>query len=75
MAKIERAILSCYDKTGIVDLARVLRELIDHPETRPFFQANVRPGPTMQQHAERMLLIYQALSEGKPLRQTTPQVS
>ena len=27
MAKIERAILSCYDKTGVVELARVLREL------------------------------------------------
>jgi phosphoribosylaminoimidazolecarboxamide formyltransferase/IMP cyclohydrolase len=26
MAKIERAILSCYDKTGIVELAGVLRE-------------------------------------------------
>jgi phosphoribosylaminoimidazolecarboxamide formyltransferase/IMP cyclohydrolase len=26
MAKIERAILSCYDKTGIVDLAKMLRE-------------------------------------------------
>ncbi|HOZ46181.1 MAG TPA: IMP cyclohydrolase [Candidatus Hydrogenedentes bacterium] len=27
MAKIRRAILSCYDKTGIVDLARMLSEL------------------------------------------------
>ena len=26
MAKIERAILSCYDKTGIVELAKLLRE-------------------------------------------------
>jgi phosphoribosylaminoimidazolecarboxamide formyltransferase/IMP cyclohydrolase len=26
MAKIERAILSCYDKTGMVELARLLRE-------------------------------------------------
>jgi phosphoribosylaminoimidazolecarboxamide formyltransferase/IMP cyclohydrolase len=26
MAKIQRAVLSCYDKTGIVELAKVLRE-------------------------------------------------
>jgi phosphoribosylaminoimidazolecarboxamide formyltransferase/IMP cyclohydrolase len=26
MAKIERAILSCYDKTGVVELAKVLRQ-------------------------------------------------
>jgi len=26
MAKIQRAVLSCYDKTGVVELARVLRE-------------------------------------------------
>lgn len=46
------------------DLARVLCGLIAQPEQLAALRANIRPGPTMQQHAEQMLKIYQRMCEG-----------
>lgn len=48
------------------DLARVLRELIEHPEAQAELRAHLLPGPTMQQQAGRIVEIYQALIDGKP---------
>ena len=48
-----------------MDLARILRELMDQPEQLAALRANVRPAPTMQQHAQQMLAIYQATLNGK----------
>jgi glycosyltransferase involved in cell wall biosynthesis len=42
------------------DLARVLRELIEQPEQLAALRASIKPGPTIQQHAQQMLEIYQA---------------
>jgi len=39
MARIKRALLSCYDKTGLVELAEVLREQIRS-------KAEITSGPT-----------------------------
>ncbi|UCC77442.1 MAG: glycosyltransferase family 4 protein [Anaerolineales bacterium] len=47
------------------DLARILRELMDQPEQLAALRANIRPAPTMQQHAQQMLEIYQAALNGK----------
>jgi len=48
-----------------MDLARILRELMDQPEQLVALRANIRPAPTMQQHAQQMLEIYQATLNGK----------
>ena len=48
-----------------MDLARILRELMDQPEQLAALRANIRPAPTMQQHAQQMLEIYQATLNGK----------
>lgn len=40
------------------DLARVLRELIDQPEQLTALRTNIRPMPTIQQHAQQLLEIY-----------------
>ncbi len=42
------------------DLARVLRELIEQPQQLAALRAGIRQGPTMPQHAQQMLRIYQA---------------
>jgi glycosyltransferase involved in cell wall biosynthesis len=47
------------------DLARILRELMDQPEQLAALRANIRPAPTMQQHAQQMLEIYEAALNGK----------
>ena len=49
------------------DLTRVLRELIEHPEMRATFAANIRPCPTMQAHTKYLLEIYQGLRKGRRL--------
>ena len=43
-----------------MDLACVLRELVDHPERLDVLRANIRPPVTMQEHARKMLAIYRA---------------
>jgi glycosyltransferase involved in cell wall biosynthesis len=48
------------------DLARVLRELLDQPEQFNALRANIRPAPTMPQHAEQMLGIYRQVLRKKP---------
>jgi glycosyltransferase involved in cell wall biosynthesis len=47
------------------DLARVMQELVDQPGELAALRANIRPGPTMRQHAQQMLRIYQDMLEGK----------
>jgi glycosyltransferase involved in cell wall biosynthesis len=47
------------------ELARVLRDLIEHPDMRAELRANLRPGPTIEQQAHRIAEAYQALIEGK----------
>ncbi len=46
------------------DLARVLRDLIAQPQQLDSWRANIRPAPTMKQHAQQMLEIYQAVLRG-----------
>jgi glycosyltransferase involved in cell wall biosynthesis len=43
------------------DLARVLRDLIAEPQQLDIWRANIRPAPTMQQHAQEMLEAYQTV--------------
>lgn len=43
------------------DLARILRELTEQPAQLAALRTKIRPGPTMQQHAERMVELYQRL--------------
>jgi len=42
------------------DLARILREWVEHPAELAALRANIHPGPTMQQHAQQMLELYKA---------------
>jgi len=51
------------------DLARVLRELIVQPQQLALLAKNVRPGPDIHEHAERLVNIYRALADGVPARQ------
>jgi glycosyltransferase involved in cell wall biosynthesis len=44
------------------DLARVIRSLLDDPQQVARMKANVHPAPSMQQHAQDMLCIYQELA-------------
>jgi glycosyltransferase involved in cell wall biosynthesis len=48
-----------------LDLARVMRRLSDYPEQLASARANIRPPPTMPQHAQRMLEIYRTVIEGQ----------
>jgi glycosyltransferase involved in cell wall biosynthesis len=57
-----------FNAADSADLARVLRGLIDRPEQLLAVRRNIRPAPTMQQHAQRMLQIYQALIDNEPVR-------
>ena len=43
------------------DLARVIAELIEEPELRDTYRANIVPDPTMAEHALRMTEIYGSL--------------
>jgi glycosyltransferase involved in cell wall biosynthesis len=49
------------------DLARVLRGLIQQPEQLLAVRHNIRPAPTMHQHGQQMLQIYQALMDNEPI--------
>ncbi|NLG48549.1 MAG: glycosyltransferase family 4 protein [Chloroflexi bacterium] len=44
-------------------LARVLTELVQHPELRSTFQARITPPPTMTKHAELLLGLYRRLGQ------------
>ncbi len=48
-------------------LARILRELYDHPEQRALYQAHLTAGPLLADQAQRLVEIYRALLEGRPL--------
>jgi len=43
------------------DLARILKSVIDNPDQLAALRANIRPGPTIQEHAEQVLGIYRVL--------------
>jgi glycosyltransferase involved in cell wall biosynthesis len=49
------------------DLARVLGELVDEPQKWSHLRNCVSAGPTMPEHAERLVAIYQALCGGLPV--------
>jgi glycosyltransferase involved in cell wall biosynthesis len=49
------------------DLAQVLLGLIEGPEQLLAVRQNIRPAPTMREHAQRMLQIYQALLDKEPI--------
>ncbi|MEJ5200530.1 MAG: glycosyltransferase, partial [Anaerolineae bacterium] len=44
------------------DLARVLTELTAQPEQLALLRANIRPGPTIEQHAAELLNLYDRLN-------------
>lgn len=43
------------------DLARVLRELIEDPQQLRALRGNIRPAPSIEEHAERLAKIYRSL--------------
>jgi len=43
------------------DLARVLSDIIQHPELRDHYRAHIRRGPTIEEQAERLLELYEEL--------------
>jgi glycosyltransferase involved in cell wall biosynthesis len=49
------------------DLARVLRGLVERPERLLAARQNILPAPTMHQHAQQMLQIYQTLMDNEPI--------
>jgi glycosyltransferase involved in cell wall biosynthesis len=54
------------------DLARVLRELIDHSERLAALKANIRPAPSIQEHTRQMVGIYRALVDGQAVAELIP---
>jgi glycosyltransferase involved in cell wall biosynthesis len=49
------------------DLAEVLRELIAQPQQLTAFRRNIRPGPSIQEHSQQMVGIYEDLAKGTPI--------
>ncbi len=48
-----------------VDLARVLREIVERPERLVALRANVRPGPDIQQHVQQIVELYRGISRAR----------
>jgi glycosyltransferase involved in cell wall biosynthesis len=48
-------------------LARVLLGIVENPEQLTRLRANIRPGPTIEQHAQEIVSCYEALRlSGRP---------
>jgi len=47
-------------------LARILRDVYDHPEKRALYRAHLTAGPLLADQAQRLVEIYQALIERRP---------
>jgi len=48
------------------ELARILREMVEDPTQLASLRANLRPGPTIEQHAQDLVSLYETLrSSGK----------
>jgi glycosyltransferase involved in cell wall biosynthesis len=47
-----------FEPGDVADLARVLRDLIEHPELCNRYRASIPPVPTMAEHVQRVLDVY-----------------
>lgn len=56
-----------FDPGDVEGLARILRELYDHPEQRLWYQAHLAAGPLLADQAKELLEIYRAVREKRPL--------
>ncbi|MBC7317000.1 MAG: glycosyltransferase, partial [Chloroflexi bacterium] len=56
-----------FEPGDIQGLARILRDLYDHPEKRALYRAHLTAGPLLADQAQRLVEIYQALIERRPL--------
>ena len=54
------------------DLTRVLRELVEEPQRLEEFRAQIRPAPTMEEHAQRLVALYRPLIMGIGEPRTCP---
>ena len=54
------------------DLARVLADIVEHPEQLSYLKKNVRPGPSIEAQADELLAIYEDLLTGNGMRRNEP---